>query len=292
MKSFKVDSEDVGLRADVFIAQKYPMYARSALHKLFERGLVLIDSTKLKAGYKLKFGDSIVVDDTLLSDSTASIDLPIIYEDEDVIVIDKPVGVLSHSNGGLSNEASVASFIRSRINNSFQTGTERAGIVHRLDRATSGVMVCAKNPTSLSYLQKQFQNRKVQKTYLAITNNVPKLKDAIIDAPIGRDLKNPKTFTVKTNGKKSVTEYTLVKSNQNGSLLKLIPKTGRTHQIRVHLKYIGCPIVGDFLYGGSEASRLMLHAHTIELRLPSEQVKEFVSDVPDEFNEYLNATNQ
>lgn len=279
---FTVDEMHHRMRADVYLAKQYPQFARSALSKLFGADMVLINHVPVKAGYKLREGENMTVDDSWLVDTEVEdIKLPIIYEDDDVLVIDKPAGVLSHSRGGLTREASVASFLRKHLDG-LGTG-ERAGIVHRLDRVTSGVMICAKNDAAMKFLQKQFQDRKVNKTYIAVTGKAPKHLKALIDAPIGRDSKNPKQFHVDPHGKVSSTSYEVDVLKNGKFLWHLKPATGRTHQLRVHLKYLDCPIIGDEMYGGEAAERLYLHANELELKLPSGKNKTFVSAVPKEF---------
>ncbi|MEK7472308.1 MAG: RluA family pseudouridine synthase [Patescibacteria group bacterium] len=283
MKTFKVDELHHRMRADVFLATQYPQFARSALAKLFTADMVQINGVPEKAGYKLREGEKMTVDDSwLVETEVEDITLPIIYEDDDVLVIDKPAGVLSHSRGGLTREASVASFLRKHVDG-LGTG-DRAGIVHRLDRVTSGVMICAKNEPTMKFLQKQFQDRKVHKTYVAVTDKAPKHMKAMIDAPIGRDQNTPKQFHVDPHGKASSTKYE-VKPLKNGKYLwELTPLTGRTHQLRVHLKYLGCPIIGDELYEGTPADRLYLHANLLELKLPSGKPGKFVSALPKGFS--------
>ncbi len=216
------------------------------------------------------------------------IDLPIIYEDESVIVIDKPAGIISHARGRYWDEPSVASFIRQKI--SFNGQNERAGIVHRLDRATSGVMICAKNSQALKYLQKQFGNRTVSKTYLAIVNGKMKPQEAIIDLPISRNPKKPQTMMVEDGGKAAITEYATLETSSKYSLIELRPKTGRTHQLRVHLNYIGKPIIGDLVYSGEPAERLFLHASSLQIILPSTgEVAIFQSPLPSVFTEKLSS---
>lgn len=284
MKTFPVDELHHRMRADVFLAKQYPQFARAALAKLFTADMVHINGQPEKAGYKLRSAEVMTVDDSwLVETEIEDIKLPIIYEDEDVLVIDKPAGVLSHSRGGLTREASVASFLRQHVDG-LGTG-DRAGIVHRLDRVTSGVMICAKNEETLKFLQKQFQDRKVNKTYLALTDKQPKHLKALIDAPIGRDQNNPKQFHVDPHGKVSSTKYE-VKALKNGKYLwELTPLTGRTHQLRVHLKYLGCPIIGDELYEGTPADRLYLHANLLELKLPTGRLGKFISPSPKGFSE-------
>ncbi len=279
-KTFKITDDDGAVRVDKHLAVLFPEYSRSALAKLFLLKLIKLKGEPIQPGYKLRPGAEIEYDLTPLQAVPEVIPLPIIFENNDIVVIDKPAGIISHSRGKFWQEASVASFIRDKVSNA--TG-ERAGIVHRLDRATSGVMICAKKPETLSKLQKQFSDRKVQKSYLAVVSGKPKIDQAIIDAPIARNTKTPRKFMVDKDGKQSQTKYTVIKQNKLYTTMRLEPKTGRTHQLRVHLDYINLPIVGDDLYGGKEYSRLMLHAHKITIELTNGKTATFTADVPEKF---------
>jgi 23S rRNA pseudouridine1911/1915/1917 synthase len=289
MARFKVTKKHIGERADVFVASKYPEFTRSALEQLFERRLVTSDSEELKAGQKLKLGQSVAVDDNLLRQKPVEIDLPVIYEDGSVIVIDKPAGVLTHAKGALNTEATVANFISTKLDH--KPRSNRDGIVHRLDRATSGVIITAKNDDALKQLQKQFSQRKTKKIYLAVVDGQPESEQAIIDVPIERNPKKPQTFKTGLKGKPAQTEYKVVKTvsknNKTYSLLELKPRTGRTHQLRVHLNYINTPVVGDNIYGKA-GERMYLHAKSLEITLPGGERKTFVADPPAYFQEFIN----
>lgn len=277
------------LRVDVILANQYPLFSRAALAKLFDKGLVTYNGKKLKSGEKLLSNVVLDADVSSLQLTDQTIDLPILYEDDDVIVVDKPAGILTHVQGPFNPEATVATFLRNRT--AELTG-ERAGIVHRLDRPTSGVIIGSKNQRTLSFLQKQFADRSVQKTYLAIVKGHLPEKEAIIDMPIERNPKQPATFRVGTNGKHAITRYKVIAENQSASLIELKPVTGRTHQLRVHLAHIGHPIVGDPLYGeGQHGDRLYLHALTLEIMLPHEDLpRTFTAPAPKEFKEYMDRT--
>lgn len=279
-QTLTTDQEFGNVRVDKLLAVKFPEYSRAALTKLFELNLIKLNGIPIQPGHKLKPGTEIEYDLGPLQAKPEIIPLPIIYEDNDVLVIDKPAGIISHARGRFWQEASVASFIRDRISG---MDGERGGIVHRLDRATSGVMICAKNEKSLSFLQKQFSERKVSKTYAAVITGQLKEHEAIIDLPIARDPKDPKRFRVDKDGKTAQTHFKVVKTDKKHSTLELSPKTGRTHQLRVHLLYLHHPIVGDELYGGETYTRLMLHAHRLRIRLPSGEEKTFCADIPNEF---------
>lgn len=275
-----VNTSEKNERADVLLANAYTQYSRAALVKLFDLGKILNNDKLAKPGDKLKPGDYILADLSAIEAPAAEIDIPVIYEDNSVIVVNKPTGVISHARGRYWDEPSVASFIRQKT---VGFDDERAGIVHRLDRATSGVMICAKNKAALAYLQKQFSNRSVNKTYIAVVNGTTDPIEGVIDVPLGRNPNNPKTFMPDANGKSAITEYHTEFKGKSKSILKLHPLTGRTHQLRVHLKYINHSIIGDELYGGEKADRLMLHAHTLEITIPSGDRKVFTADIPEDF---------
>lgn len=276
---YHVTEDQAGARLDVFVTEQLDDHSRSSATKLCERGDVVVNgSTGSKASYKIKAGDSIVINYQLAT--TPAIDLPIIYEDDDCLVVDKPAGVLTHSKGAFNPEGTVATFIAPKLTD--LTG-ERGGIVHRLDRITSGLLICAKNPEALSWLQKQFSQRRTKKTYIAVVEGKLNPSEAIIDMPIERNPKKPQTFRVGRNGKPAKTTYKVLSEGGQFSLVELKPETGRTHQLRVHLSHFGHPIVGDTLYGGNEADRVYLHAQQLELTLPSRERRVFTSPLPEDF---------
>jgi 23S rRNA pseudouridine1911/1915/1917 synthase len=285
---FRAGKLAIGKRVDVFIADKFPDYTRSALRRLFEQQKVQVNNKIVKPGQKLKTGDKLIVEAESLRVKPEPIELPVIYKDKDVIVIDKPVGILTHAKGAISDEATVASFIEPMLNDKKLSGN-RAGIVHRLDRSTSGIIICARNQKALRWLQKQFSARKVTKTYIAIVEGSLKPKEAIVNAPIGRSRQKPQTFKVLPDGKPATTRYaalkTFKKDKNEFSLVQLEPVTGRTHQIRVHMAYIGHPVAGDAVYGSS-GPRMMLHAKQLELTLPNGQRKSFQAKTPKEFSKF------
>jgi 23S rRNA pseudouridine1911/1915/1917 synthase len=270
-----------GLRLDQYVVRERPTLSRGYATRLIGEGKVTVNGQPNKAGYKLRDQDDIIINyDASDEPDIPDIELPVVYEDDDCIVINKPTGVLTHNKGVRFLEATVASFVRGR--SKFDQG-ERPGIVHRLDRATSGVMICAKTPEALSFLQKQFHDRHAQKTYSAIIKGVLEPTEAVIDMPIERNPKAPATFRVGANGKPAQTYYQTAKQANGYSLLELQPKTGRTHQLRVHLANQKHPIVGDQLYGGEPAERMYLHAHKLTITVPSGQTKTFEAPIPDDF---------
>lgn len=260
------------IRLDILMREIYRSYNRSTLQKFIENGYVTVDgevvtkpNTKITRDVKL---DLRVPDDL----KNADIKPDIIYEDENVLVVNKPEGLLSEAKGEYCPERTLADF----------------GLVaHRLDRDTSGVMILAKNEDTLHFLKKQFQRRSVHKTYYAVVEGRPKLDQARIDLPLIRDLKRPTTFRVDPNGKESETFYKLLKTNGDYSLVELRPTTGRTHQLRVHMQYLGHPIVGDRVYGNDNADRLYLHAGQLEITLPGGDRRIFKVPRPAKFDKLV-----
>lgn len=273
------------MRLDVFLAQKMPEVSRSFIKKLCDRQKIKVNGKVEHAKYNLKAKDRVLVDfDVKMLVDVPKIDLPIIYEDDDCIVIDKPAGILVHSKGNFNPEPTVATWLEPKIRN---MRGERAGIVHRLDRGTSGVMICAKTNDALMWLQKQFSNRKVKKIYIAIIEGELNPEAAIIDMPIERHPVKPKIFRVGQNGRNAITEYETLFKNENLSMVKLFPKTGRTHQLRVHMNQLGHPIIGDTFYSGRPESRLYLHALSLEITLFNREKKVFEAKLPSQFEDIM-----
>lgn len=280
MQEFIVEAAAAGKRADVYLAGLMPDYSRSVLAKLFD-GKVTINGKPATVAHKLKAGDKLEVNVEPLTRQTPKTELPVIFENEDVIVVNKPPGILTHAKGGLNSEATVASFIAPKYKlGRGENLNNKTGIIHRLDRDTSGIIITAKNQAAQRYLQKQFAQHKVQKIYIAMVEGKPEPAEAIIDAPIVRNPKKPQTFKVTAEGKPAQTRYRTLSSRAGNSILELQPTTGRTHQLRVHLSYIGHPIVGDRFYG-NPAKRLKLHAKSIDLKLPGGIEKRFSTGRPD-----------
>lgn len=275
------------MRLDAYMAQYWPEYSRSVWQKYIEMGVVEVNGEVTTSTKKELGEDDEVTVGTLPVASFDEETLPMVYEDEHVVVINKPVGVLTHAKGALTDEFSVAEFMRPKMKEPDETN--RPGIVHRLDRATSGIIICAKDSETKRLLQKQFQDRKAHKTYIAVVKGTPKHAEAKIDLAIGRNPKVPSSFRVDAKGKSAVTLYKTLASNGTYSVLELKPETGRTHQLRVHLAYIGCPIVGDTLYGGGKSPiyRMCLHAKELEITIPQSRRETFVAPLPDDMQQFV-----
>lgn len=275
---YELPSEKV--RLDAFLAGTFDTSrSRSLWQKYVKSGAVQVNGQVVTSPKtEIETTDEITVE---LPEQTAdATDIPVLYEDEDIVVINKPAGVLTHAKGGISQEHTVADMLQPLT--TFASDTNRAGIVHRLDRETSGVLVGARTPAAAEFFQKQFAQRTTKKTYIAIVEGVPKHTEALIDLPIGRSPAKPSTFRVDPKGKSAQTTYYVLDVQNDKSLVKLQPKTGRTHQLRVHMAHIGHPIVGDIVYGKS-AQRMFLHAYQLELTAPNGERMTFTAPIPEEF---------
>jgi len=273
------------VRLDAKLVEQYPDKSRSQLQRYISLGLVKVDgevtqTTKQNVNETSKIELSLPADVDYTNETLA-----VIYKDENVVVIDKPAGILTHAKGKENEEFSVSKFLEQ-----FYTGPDtdnnRVGIVHRLDRATSGVIIGIRNPDSLKYIQKQFAKRTTKKIYTAVVEGHLDQKEAVIDLPIDRNPAKPSSFRVHSNGKSAQTSYKVLRESAKYSLVELRPRTGRTHQLRVHLKYLKHPIVGDIVYG-RESERMYLHAQSLELTLPGGKRMVFKSKVPDSFSTLL-----
>ena len=273
------------VRLDIYLSTKFDTtISRNLWQKYIKAGYVSVNN-KVVTTPKFEVDETDEIALNLPEKEQMDVDLPILYEDDDVIVVNKPSGLLTHAKGGLSDETTVAEIIRPKT--SFATDTDRPGIVHRLDRDTSGLLIIAKNPESAAHLQRQFAERTAKKTYIAITDGKPKLNAAKIDLPIGRNPSAPSTFRIDPNGKPAQTTYHVLAENDAQSLVELKPTTGRTHQLRVHLTHLNAPILGDRVYGKSSDCRMMLHARKLEITLPSGERKVFEAAIPDEFKRFF-----
>jgi 23S rRNA pseudouridine1911/1915/1917 synthase len=272
------------MRLDAYLATYFPEKSRSMWQKYIHQGLVSVNN-KTVLDKKHTLGEDDEVSFTEPEQISQTFTVPIVYQDDNILVFNKPIGMLTHAKGGITYEQTIADLVRGKT--TYAAETNRPGIVHRLDRATSGVIVVVKNDKTAKLLQKQFTDRKVKKTYIAIVSGHPKNNEATIDVPIERNPKLPSQFRVGVNGKSAVTQYKVLHRSKSYSLVQLMPKTGRTHQLRVHMAYIDTPIIGDKVYGQIKADRMFLHAQSIELTLPEGERRVFSTHLPAEFHGYL-----
>lgn len=284
-KHFMLDNKVVYLlttattktRLDQKLAELELNYSRSQLAKFIKNGHVTVNGRiTTKPGLLVNNNDNI----RLVPPQKMAQNFTVLFEDKTILAIDKPAGVLSHNTNQTNPEWTIDDFAKTKA----QLADGQRIIAHRLDRDTSGVILAAKTEAALHWLQKQFANRQIEKVYYAVVNKKPPYTEAVINLPLQRSLISPGKFEVNPNGREAITALRLVKQSGQRYLLELRPKTGRTHQLRVHLKHIGCPIIGDKLYGGSNNPRLMLHASEVKFTNQKGKTINIKSPLPNEFN--------
>jgi 23S rRNA pseudouridine1911/1915/1917 synthase len=303
--SIRVTTKDQGRRIDQFLSQADLNLSRSQVKHLIEQNHILLNQRAAKPGARLKSGDiisGIVPAPQPLSLIPESVSLNVLYEDASIIVIDKPSGMVVHPAPGNPAGTLVNALLYHCKDLSGINGALRPGIVHRLDKETSGAMVVAKDDEAYHQLIKQFKNRSVEKVYLAIAYGTIKQNEGLIDAPIGRHPDQRKKMSIRTTrGRVALTQWKVLERFNSFTFLEIYPKTGRTHQIRVHLSAMGHPLLGDPLYGRKTTvqdsklrecikrmNRQALHAHQLEFNHPQtgERIR-FVAPIPQDMKETL-----
>lgn len=295
MKTIELVADRSGERLDVFVARRRPELTRSRVRALIDEGLVTVEGSLAKASARVAEGETVAVivpPPQPMELEAEAIPLSIIYQDTDIIVVDKPAGLTVHPAPGHPSGTLVNALLAAYPDLKGIGGTLRPGIVHRLDKDTSGLIVVAKNDRAQQALQAQLKGREVQKTYVALVRGVPEPPEGMIEAPIGRNPKNRKKMAVVSGGRESTTNYRVVETIGEGqyALLEVKPVTGRTHQIRVHLSALGHPIIGDATYGGRSTvvGRQFLHAAKLAFAMPpSQRMMEFESPLPADLREAL-----
>jgi 23S rRNA pseudouridine1911/1915/1917 synthase len=287
--------EPGGARLDRYLADNYPELSRSQVQKIISGGHLLVNDRAAKAGLRLRAGDRIIFDvpppeaTTLIPES---LPLDIIYEDADVLVLNKPVGLTVHPAPGHRSHTLVNALL-AYLPEAPDTGDPaRPGIVHRLDKDTSGVMVVALTATAHKFIAEQFREHTVDKTYIVLVKGRLSPEKGVVEAAIGRDRTNRQRMAVSDKGREAVTRYRVREYIGNYTLLEITLETGRTHQIRVHLKAIGFPVVGDATYGvkSKHLSRQFVHAWRLGFRLPAGgEYHEFSAELPADLEQALAA---
>lgn len=277
-------------RLDSFLAQNTE-FSRSKITKLIKEGQILVNGSKVKAGYALRENDEIVIDyvEEEMRAEPENLNLDIVYEDEDVIVVNKPNGMVVHPAIGNPNGTLVNGLMYHSKNLSTINGEFRPGIVHRIDADTTGLLMVAKNDNAHMKLAKQLEEKTAHRIYYAIVEGVINNETGTIDAPIGRDNRDRKKMAVcEENSKHAVTHFRVIERYKRATLIELKLETGRTHQIRVHMKYIGHPVVNDPVYGNRkmifDESGQCLHAKELGFVHPvTNEFMKFDSDLPECF---------
>jgi 23S rRNA pseudouridine1911/1915/1917 synthase len=285
-------------RLDKFLVEQLPEFSRSRLQSLIKDGRVTVDGViASKSGLTVDGGSHIVVvippsqPSELVAEEIA---LDIIFENNDLLVVNKPAGMVVHPSAGHQSGTLVHAALAHVKDIEGVGGVQRPGVVHRLDKDTSGLILLAKNDAAHQWLQDQFSSRQVEKVYLALVDGAPPTPKGRVEAAIGRDPNNRKKMAVvpPAKGRAAVSEYTTLQKNPVHTLLEVHPLTGRTHQIRVHLAFLKCPVVGDRVYGRRKASlplnRQFLHAAQLRIRLPGEaDLAEFEAPLPEDLTTIL-----
>jgi 23S rRNA pseudouridine1911/1915/1917 synthase len=300
-RTLELHVEQDGLRIDRYVAQQVPDLSRSFIQKLLDDGRVTVAGQVPKASYKVEAGDAIVIrvpppEPTVVR--AEDIPLQIVYEDADIVVVDKPAGMVVHPAFGHHSGTLVNALLAHCPDLAGIGGVARPGIVHRLDKDTSGLIIVAKRDAAHRNLQEQFKQRLVHKTYLALTEGVLPAAHGVIDAPIGRDPRYRQRMAVLARGgREARTEYRVQEYFAEHTLVAAEPVTGRTHQIRIHFAFIDHPLVGDRVYGLRKQrlplERQFLHAARIAFTLPSSgQPVEFTSTLPEDLETLLETLRQ
>jgi 23S rRNA pseudouridine1911/1915/1917 synthase len=287
-RELSVDDRAATERLDVFLAAKLQV-SRSRAHKFIQAGAVQVNGEPTRPSYEVTAGDAVAVD--LPEDTHAAMpapELPVVYEDDDIVVVDKPAGLTVHPGSGTRGEATLADFARAHTTD---PDPERPGIIHRLDRDTSGLLVIAKTSAAKTAMQRQFALHTVRKTYTLLAAGRIEPAEAVIRLPLGRNPARPLQRSVVPGGREAVTRYRTLANYPGFTLVEASPETGRTHQIRVHLAAIGHPVAGDITYGSPKRplglARQFLHATALEFDAPSGQHISLTSPLPPDLAQVL-----
>ncbi len=290
---YLVKQDDECTRIDKFLSSMEKELSRSTIKKLIDDGLVLVNDETVKSSTTVKPDDLIIITEVELSDCEiipTKIDLDIVYEDDDLLVINKPSGLVVHPAPGHYQDTLVNGLMFYINSLSDVNGDMRPGIVHRIDKDTSGLLMVAKNNYAHMVLADELKDKKTKREYIALVQGVIKNKRGKINAPIGRSKNNRLKMNVTSGGKPAVTHFEVLEAYEDKTLIKCILETGRTHQIRVHMAYINHPLVGDYIYGTDSNNDFgqYLHAKTLGFTHPrTKEFMEFNSELPVEFSDLL-----
>lgn len=282
-------------RIDKYLAEELDI-SRSTVKKMIDEGFVLVNGKEVKASLILSEADELFVKDGFIKEASfeaEDIPINIVYEDDDLLVINKKSGMVVHPGNG-NTSGTLVNALMHYTKNLSKKEAFRPGIVHRIDKDTSGLMLVAKNDKAHDILAEGFKNKTIKREYIALVCGVIQEDSGVIDAPIGRDAKDRKKMCVTSeNSKKAVTHFKVLKRYEHYTLLRLILDTGRTHQIRVHMKYIGHPVYNDPVYGKAYNDfGQFLHSASIDFEQPTtHEHLHFECDLPKEFQDFLDTLN-
>lgn len=296
MNEYKIKKEEQGIRLDKIISELEKEISRTTIQRMIEEGNILVNGNKVKTSYKVIEEDLITIEKEELKESKLvpqDIPLNIVYEDEDILIINKEKGMVVHPGAG-NPDGTLANAVMAKCKDSLSGigGEIRPGVVHRIDKDTSGLVIIAKNDKAHINISEQIKNREVGKTYLALVRGNIKENEAVINMPIGRSSKDRKKMAVDKKGKEALTEFRVLQRYNGFTYVEVNIKTGRTHQIRVHMAEIGYPIVGDEVYSNGrnpfDIKGQMLHAARLEFIHPTTNKKVvFEAALPEYFENIL-----
>lgn len=296
MDKYKILKEDVGIRIDKLISNKYDNITRVAVQRMIENGNIKVNGNSVKTSYKVALNDILEIEEEEIKDTSIlpeDIPLDVIYEDNDILVINKQKGLVVHPGNGNTNGTLVnAVLARCKDSLSGIGGEYRPGIVHRIDKDTSGLLIVAKNDKAHVNISEQIKNHEVKKTYVALVRGRLKENEATINMPIARSRNDRTKMAVDKNGKNAVTHIKVLKKYRDYTYLEVNIETGRTHQIRVHLSKIGYPIIGDYVYSNGKNSfgvvGQMLHSKKLEFKHPiTGKILTLEAPIPEYFKNVL-----
>ena len=295
MRQIIVESND-NKRIDAYISQKESDFSRTAIQRMIEQGKIRVNGSLVKVSYKVQSGDKIEIEKEKAKEiqlKAQYIPLEILYQDDDIIVVNKPKGMVVHpANGNLDGTLVNAIMAICKDSLSGIGGEIRPGIVHRLDKNTSGAIIIAKNDKAHINLSEQLKNHEIKKTYIALVRGIVKENNATINMPIARSKNDRKKMAVDKNGKEAITHFKVLERFDNCTLLEINIETGRTHQIRVHLSHIGYPIIGDDVYSNGKnrwnVNGQCLHAKSLRFKHPVTGKEMYIeADLPKYFDEII-----
>ncbi len=295
-KDYKINEELVGMRLDKAVSLKDNSISRASVQRLINEGNILVNGNNSKASYKLNLNDIVTIDKEEPKEveiKPQDIPLDIIYEDSDILVVNKQKGLVVHPGNG-NPDGTLVNAIMNKCKDSLSGigGEIRPGIVHRIDKDTSGLLIIAKNDKAHINMSDQIKDHKVKKTYIALVRGKVKENEATIDMPIGRSTKDRTKMAVSKNGKNAITHIKVIERFKEYTLLEINIETGRTHQIRVHLSQIGYPIVGDYVYSNGKnpfgVEGQMLHSEKLEFKHPiTDKEMKLEAKLPEYFEKVL-----
>ena len=295
MDNFFISEQNAGIRIDMYLNELYSEKSRSNIQGLIENGNVKVNDKCIKSNYKLKNNDVVEVnipEPELLALEPENIPLDIVYEDSDIIVVNKPKSMVVHPAPGNYSKTLVNALLYHCKDLSSINGVIRPGIVHRIDKDTTGILVVAKNDEAHVFLSEQLKEHSMKREYYALVEGIISKDSGTIDRPLGRSKNNRLKVAIVEGGKRAVTHYEVIERFKSATLVKCILETGRTHQIRVHMASLGHPLVGDMTYGFKKSKYnsdgQLLHAKTLGFIHPrTKEYMEFTSELPKNYSDFL-----